>query len=260
MNTILIAIIVILGIILLLALAKRNRPSPEFPYQPTKYLLSKAERSFYGVLTQAAGDEWLVFAKVRVADVLSPRKGLSRSEWQRAFNAVSAKHFDFLLCDPRDCSVKAAVELDDSSHGSAKSQKRDRFLNGACESAKLPLLRIKASKSYVVSDIKHLIQQAITPPQDSSSDAMPIALAQVKETSKPDPDDGSLVSAASTGPTQQPPNTPIAEEPQSPAVPTCPRCGEQMVLRKARSGSHAGQEFWGCITFPKCRGVAKINT
>lgn len=165
MMTTLVVVSVLIAIVVLLGLAKAGGPSREFPYQPQKYLLSKAERSFYGALIQATGSDYLVFAKVRVADVLSPSKGLARSDWQRAFNAVAAKHFDFLICDRRDCSVKAALELDDSSHGSAKGQKRDRFLNGACVSAGLPLLRIKASNAYAIVEIRRQIEQVLAPPQ-----------------------------------------------------------------------------------------------
>ena len=35
----------------------------------------------------------------------------------------------------------------------------------------------------------------------------------------------------------------------------CPRCGRDMVLRTARKGNNAGQRFWGCSGFPKCRAV-----
>ena len=35
----------------------------------------------------------------------------------------------------------------------------------------------------------------------------------------------------------------------------CPRCGAEMVRRKARKGPHAGDEFWGCSRFPKCRHI-----
>ncbi|MGY6217367.1 DUF2034 domain-containing protein [Methylolobus aquaticus] len=45
---------------------------------------------------------------------------------------------------------------------------------------------------------------------------------------------------------------PFAVEPVSPA---CPRCGSPMILRTARRGDHAGESFWGCSTYPKCRGV-----
>ena len=38
----------------------------------------------------------------------------------------------------------------------------------------------------------------------------------------------------------------------------CPVCHSQMIKRKARRGSRAGQEFWGCPNFPDCRGMRPI--
>lgn len=38
----------------------------------------------------------------------------------------------------------------------------------------------------------------------------------------------------------------------------CPRCGESLVVREVRSGPHAGEKFWGCSAYPKCRTVQKI--
>lgn len=39
----------------------------------------------------------------------------------------------------------------------------------------------------------------------------------------------------------------------------CPQCGSSMVKRKARKGSNAGAEFWGCSKFPTCRGVRQLG-
>jgi restriction system protein len=39
------------------------------------------------------------------------------------------------------------------------------------------------------------------------------------------------------------------------AVPTCPKCGSDMVRRTAKSGNNAGNQFWGCSQYPGCRGV-----
>lgn len=33
----------------------------------------------------------------------------------------------------------------------------------------------------------------------------------------------------------------------------CPKCESEMVLRTAGKGAGAGQQFWGCSTYPKCR-------
>ncbi|MFA9283260.1 restriction endonuclease [Comamonas sp. SY3] len=41
----------------------------------------------------------------------------------------------------------------------------------------------------------------------------------------------------------------------APAPPACPRCSAAMELRTARQGAHAGKSFWGCSTFPGCRGT-----
>ena len=44
---------------------------------------------------------------------------------------------------------------------------------------------------------------------------------------------------------------------KSPAVvaPQCPVCNATMVRRTAQKGSKAGTQFWGCSTFPACRGT-----
>jgi restriction system protein len=37
--------------------------------------------------------------------------------------------------------------------------------------------------------------------------------------------------------------------------PSCPRCGAEMVERKASRGLNAGHYFWGCTRYPACRGT-----
>ena len=36
----------------------------------------------------------------------------------------------------------------------------------------------------------------------------------------------------------------------------CPKCGSRMVRRKARRGPNAGGYFYGCTTYPSCKGTA----
>jgi len=42
-------------------------------------------------------------------------------------------------------------------------------------------------------------------------------------------------------------------------VSTCPLCGAEMVLRTAKKGPNVGDKFWGCSTFPKCRGTKPFS-
>ncbi|MDU8543840.1 MULTISPECIES: topoisomerase DNA-binding C4 zinc finger domain-containing protein [Pseudomonas syringae group] len=45
--------------------------------------------------------------------------------------------------------------------------------------------------------------------------------------------------------------------PAKPAAPACPHCKKTMVIKVARTGKNAG-EFWGCVAYPKCRGIRPI--
>ncbi|QSA99352.1 NERD domain-containing protein [Methylococcus sp. EFPC2] len=38
----------------------------------------------------------------------------------------------------------------------------------------------------------------------------------------------------------------------------CPRCGSPMVLREVKKGANAGNSFWGCSQFPKCRAIQNV--
>ncbi|WP_022942668.1 NERD domain-containing protein [Psychromonas hadalis] len=39
----------------------------------------------------------------------------------------------------------------------------------------------------------------------------------------------------------------------------CPKCGSEMVLREAKKGKNAGNQFYGCSAFPKCRKILSIS-
>jgi restriction system protein len=47
-------------------------------------------------------------------------------------------------------------------------------------------------------------------------------------------------------------------EPEAAHVPCCPKCGVKMVVKTAKNGRNAGNDFWSCSRFPKCRGARNI--
>ena len=200
----------------------------ELPYERNSVLLSAAERSFLGVLEQALGEGYRVCPKVRVADAISVRRPLPRGEWQRAFNRISSKHFDFILCRSTDLEIACAVELDDSTHQRHDRQDRDMFLGEVCSVSSLPLLRFPAKEAYTVSDIRERLAAYTESQQRRSTEG-----------------DHSLADE----------DVAIAQE----AAPQCPKCSGAMVLRTVRKGSAAGQKFWGCADYPACRGTRRID-
>ncbi len=153
---------IILLIIVVAVLAVMTKgSSASFSYRLNGPLFSPAERSFLGVVDAAIGDRYRVFGKVRVADILLPQKGLNRKSWQIAFNKISAKHFDYVLCCKDTLTVIAAIELDDKSHKKKSSLARDQFLNSACESAGLKLIRFPAKANYGKNEIREKIESTI---------------------------------------------------------------------------------------------------
>mgnify|MGYP001827743581 CR=1 FL=1 len=155
-------IALVMGVFVVLALVRiigLTKPPVEHGYRLQRSFLSPAERSFYGVLCSAIAGDYVVLAKVRVADVITPVKSNNRSTWQTAFNRISAKHFDFVLCDPKSLSVEQVVELHDRSHKNDKRAERDNFLRSACASAGLSLSEFVAKKSYSIEEVRNRIAQ-----------------------------------------------------------------------------------------------------
>ena len=127
-------------------------------FRKQEYIFSNAEHRFFNHLIEAVGDDYLVFGKVRIADVLTPDDRLSRKTWWRAFTTISSKHLDFVLCR-RDASIVCAIELDDRSHDKPERLARDAFVDAACAQAGLPLIRFTVRRRYNVADIRRALYE-----------------------------------------------------------------------------------------------------
>lgn len=223
-----ILIIVVLILLVFAAVLLRERTSGKsgrypYPYQQLNELLSKAELSFFGVLRQAVGEHGIVFCKVRIADVLTTKRGLNNSQRQTALNKIQSKHFDFVICSNDSARPLVAIELDDASHRRKDRIARDEFVNGATKAASLPLLRIPAKHAYSIAQLKAQLTPCLELPADSNP--------------------------GSSGSNPKP----AAEKP------SCPKCGSGMVRRERKSGPLAGEQFWGCAQYPGCRGTAPVE-
>lgn len=130
-----------------------------FPYTRNERFLSPAESSFLAALRVAVAEEYEIFAKVRLLDVLSVKAGEGR---QAAFNRVQAKHLDFLLCDRMTSRPVLALELDDSSHQRPERRVRDAFLEEALEVIGLPALRCPVTRGYDPRELARLIKKTLS--------------------------------------------------------------------------------------------------
>ena len=152
--------IVVLALVVLAVVARKLAPvasagtNVESIYAATPALLTPAERSFFGVLQQVVPQDFRLFAKVRLADVIQPRSTLGASTRQSAFNKISSKHVDFVLCDAATTKVICVIELDDSSHQRGSRQARDNFVDASLLSASVPILRFSVKQGYAPEQIR----------------------------------------------------------------------------------------------------------
>lgn len=128
-------------------------------YEAVPALLTPAERSFFGVLQQAVASDYQIFAKVRLADIVRPVRSPSRSGWQSAFNRITGKHVDFVLCDSARLDVVAVIELDDRTHERFERGVRDGLVDSALTDARIPVLRVSVRQSYSPAQIREQVQR-----------------------------------------------------------------------------------------------------
>lgn len=107
-----------------------------------KYLLTKNEYREYMKLRQLAADRGLLICpKVRLLDIIEPRKG--EKDYKSLLYKVQAKHVDFVICD-KDLRIKAVLELDDSSHDQKDRQDRDTFVDQILTSVGYKVIHVRS--------------------------------------------------------------------------------------------------------------------
>lgn len=165
-------IIIVIAISIGFYIQSKREINIGLPYLREPELFTKAERSFLHVLETAVGDDYRIFAKVRVADVICLETGLAPRIKRIASNKIRTKHFDFLLCNKSNLSIVCAIELDDANHQKQNREEHDEFLANVCERVFLPLLRVPAKEAYPITHLRNSILAAIGIP-DATAVATP---------------------------------------------------------------------------------------
>ncbi|CAA6807437.1 MAG: Topoisomerase [uncultured Sulfurovum sp.] len=154
-------ITLIMGVFLILALlaiiGNKIENKETFEYEK-RFLLTKAETKFYHYLIQAIDEKnHIIFPKVRIADIVKPKKGLSKKQYNQNFWRTSSKHIDFLLVDKKTFLPVVCIELNDSSHNRADRKKRDVLVEKVMKSTEIPIVWVQAKRNYQVDEIKKSI-------------------------------------------------------------------------------------------------------
>lgn len=120
-GAILVVVLVLVSYVKRLGTAKKSLVSYE--YAP-KLVLTKPEQILFHRLREAL-PTYIVLAQVAMHRVIKPKGG-----GKAAFNTISQKAIDFVICRP-NFSVVCVVELDDSTHDKDRDMSRDTYMISA---------------------------------------------------------------------------------------------------------------------------------
>jgi hypothetical protein len=187
------------------------------PYAERDDFLSSAELSFYKLLVQTVGDRVIICPKVSLKDIFFV-KTKDRRDFYTYNNKIHLKHVDFLICTKDTLKPICGIELDDLSHKKQDRIKRDEFVDKVFQVANLRLVRFANKKSYTINEIEEKIKPIFETKEIPSDEIVIVKNNEDEE-----------------------------------QIPICKKCGIPMVLRIAKKGANAGQEFYGCTNYPKCK-------
>jgi len=147
--------------LLVKAFSRNTGRSAKHPYQKQIALFSPDDRVFYDALKEAVGDEYEIFGKIRVADIVLPKKGSSRSDARLAFSPIAGRHFDFVLCDHHNLSVTCAIQLRDKTNPARQTEDQNQAIKTVCESVGLPFVRFDIKADYSIPEVREKLLGAL---------------------------------------------------------------------------------------------------
>jgi len=154
------AVVVVVAVVVLVLLLRR---AAAHPYEAAGTLLAPGERVLFDALRQALGPEYAVFPKVRLADLLSLRRGLTRKQRAHALEEVAARPVAFVVCDPDSYAIRAVIELEDPTYRRRSRHAPPPFLDTALAAARIPLVRLPPQESYPAGELRDRVLAALRP-------------------------------------------------------------------------------------------------
>ncbi|PYE33227.1 uncharacterized protein DUF2726 [Idiomarina fontislapidosi] len=158
-----IILLLFIGVLIAVAVIASRMSESYVPY-PYKLkdvtFCSAQEAQFLTLLDKAVSDDFRIFTKVRLSDIVAVKRGLSRAAQKDAQTKASQRILDYVLCDIETMEIKAVIELEPASP-QLNQQKRNLFLKNALAAAGLPFLRFKAQPGYRVAELNQYIHAKI---------------------------------------------------------------------------------------------------
>ena len=224
--------------LLMLALAYiyvRRPNSNDLPIQLRSQLLSPAQKNFFEYLVDSLSDDFFIFAKVAISDVVETSAIHSKGTSQLIYNRLNNRCFDFILCKKHDLSIFGIVELENFDANKSDNDKaiREKLITDVCKSAHLRLFYFDLRQDYRGVDIRRLVTGKSSKTGDNG-------LASVTAQPTQFTIDDSSYAAFARGR-------------------SCPQCNGEVVTKVAVKGKRIGEKILMCRKYPYCDYRASIS-
>jgi ssDNA-binding Zn-finger/Zn-ribbon topoisomerase 1 len=136
----------------------RRHNSYDFPVQARSRLLSPTEKNFFEYLADSLSDDFFIFTKVTILDVVEVSPKASKG-WGRVIqNRLKTQCFDFILCKKHDLSIVGIVALENHHpNDSSDNAIRKKLITGICKSAHLKVFHFDVRQDYHRLDVRRLV-------------------------------------------------------------------------------------------------------
>jgi len=110
-------------------------------------LFTRNEWQNYKTLREVAEVKgYVICPKVRLLDIVRPRNG--EQKYKTLLYKIQSRHVDFVICD-QNMTIKAIIELDDSTNDTQKGKERDEFVDTVLRSVGYKVIHTR----YINHDI-----------------------------------------------------------------------------------------------------------
>jgi len=154
---------ILIGILTILnSIIRHRKPKlTNFPYRKKSQLLNHTETSLYQQLTNLVGEKFVVFSKVRLADLVLLQRDVQ--DRQVYIDSINSDSVDFLLCDRETTSPELAISCEDYPSKKNQLGQGNSNLVAVLKASGISFLRLQANRSYEPKELRSLIRSEIGP-------------------------------------------------------------------------------------------------
>jgi len=157
--------------IIIILIQSPGESKPHLLYEKNFSILSAMERSFLKVLEPMLGDKYLIYAKVRLVDIIKIRPKPDHELSAETMAKINNTTVSFVLCNTWDHSIAGIIDLANKTRTTSDDDMPDDFIDNAALEAELPLVRVPSRLQYNPEDISDILAKKIELPKEPADHA-----------------------------------------------------------------------------------------